>query len=91
MCNGLVTICYISAVFHARKRRSLLSKARVRVEDVLLIDDDVELCSMLTEYLGKNGFRVKTAHRGDLGLRGCAAAAVGADPAGRNASGHGRL
>lgn len=24
---------------------------------------------MLTEYLGKNGFRVKTAHRGDLGLR----------------------
>src|SRR5579863_6658320 len=23
---------------------------------------------MLTEYLGKNGFRVKTAHRGDTGL-----------------------
>ncbi len=39
------------------------------MEDVLLIDDDVELCSMLTEYLGKNGFRVKTAHRGDVGLR----------------------
>jgi DNA-binding response OmpR family regulator len=39
------------------------------VEDILLIDDDVELCSMLTEYLGKNGFRVKTAHRGDLGLK----------------------
>ena len=34
----------------------------------LLIDDDVELCSMLTEYLGKNGFRVSTAHRGDTGL-----------------------
>lgn len=39
------------------------------MEDVLLIDDDVELCSMLTEYLGKNGFRVRTAHRGDLGLK----------------------
>jgi len=39
------------------------------VEDVLLIDDDVELCSMLTEYLGKNGFRVKTVHRGDAGLK----------------------
>jgi DNA-binding response OmpR family regulator len=39
------------------------------VEEVLLIDDDVELCSMLTEYLGKNGFRVKTAHRGDTGLK----------------------
>jgi two-component system response regulator CpxR len=38
------------------------------VEDVLLIDDDVELCSMLTEYLAKNGFRVRAAHRGDTGL-----------------------
>ncbi len=38
------------------------------MDDVLLIDDDVELCSMLTEYLGKNGFRVKAAHRGDTGL-----------------------
>ena len=39
------------------------------MEDVLLIDDDVELCSMLTEYLGKNGFRVKSVHRGDTGLK----------------------
>lgn len=39
------------------------------MEEILLIDDDVELCSMLTEYLGKNGFRVKTAHRGDTGLK----------------------
>ena len=39
------------------------------MEDVLLIDDDVELCSMLTEYLGKNGFRVKPVHRGDMGLK----------------------
>lgn len=39
------------------------------MEDVLLIDDDIELCSMLTEYLGKNGFRMKTAHRGDTGLK----------------------
>ncbi|MGA2170571.1 MAG: response regulator transcription factor [Terracidiphilus sp.] len=38
------------------------------MEDVLLIDDDVELCSMLTEYLAKNGFRVRAAHRGDTGL-----------------------
>jgi two-component system response regulator CpxR len=39
------------------------------VEEVLLIDDDVELCSMLTEYLGRNGFHVSTAHRGDAGLK----------------------
>jgi DNA-binding response OmpR family regulator len=38
------------------------------VEEVLLIDDDVELCAMLTEYLSRNGFRVRTAHRGDAGL-----------------------
>jgi two-component system response regulator CpxR len=38
------------------------------VEQVLLIDDDVELCSMLAQYLGKNGYRVRTAHRGDTGL-----------------------
>ena len=39
------------------------------MEEILLIDDDVELCSMLTEYLGKNGYRVKAVHRGDVGLR----------------------
>ncbi len=39
------------------------------MDEVLLIDDDVELCTMLIEYLGKNGFRVKTAHRGDTGLK----------------------
>jgi len=39
------------------------------VEEILLIDDDVELCSMLTEYLGKFGFRVTAVHRGDTGLK----------------------
>ena len=38
------------------------------MEDVLLIDDDVELCSMLTEYLAKHGFRVRSVHRGDTGF-----------------------
>lgn len=38
------------------------------MEDVLLIDDDVELCSMLTDYLGRHGFRISAVHRGDLGL-----------------------
>lgn len=38
------------------------------MEDVLLIDDDVELCSMLTDYLGRHGFRVTAVHRGDAGL-----------------------
>lgn len=38
------------------------------MEDVLLIDDDVELGSMLTEYLARHGFRLRTVHRGDTGL-----------------------
>jgi len=40
-----------------------------RVDDILLIDDDVELCSMLTEYMGRYGFRVTSVHRGDTGLK----------------------
>ena len=36
--------------------------------EVLLIDDDVELSSMLTEFLGKNSFHVTSIHRGDAGL-----------------------
>jgi two-component system response regulator CpxR len=39
------------------------------VDDILLIDDDVELCSMLTEYMGKYGFHVTAVHRGDTGLK----------------------
>lgn len=38
------------------------------MEDVLLIDDDAELCAMLTDYLGRYGFRVSAVHRGDTGL-----------------------
>ncbi len=39
------------------------------MKDVLLIDDDIELCSMLTDYLGRYGFRVTSVHRGDVGLK----------------------
>ncbi len=35
---------------------------------ILLIDDDVELCSLLTEYLGREGFPVESAHDGNRGL-----------------------
>jgi two-component system response regulator CpxR len=42
---------------------------KMPVDEVLLIDDDVELCSMLTDYLGRYGFRVTAVHRGDAGLK----------------------
>ena len=38
------------------------------MEDILLIDDDVELCEMLTQYLGRYDLRVHAVHRGDDAL-----------------------
>jgi len=38
------------------------------MEDILLIDDDVELCQMLTEYLGRYDLHIHAVHRGDTGL-----------------------
>jgi len=38
------------------------------VEQVLLIDDDIELCSMLQDYLARHGFKVTAEHHGELGL-----------------------
>jgi two-component system, OmpR family, response regulator CpxR len=38
------------------------------VERILVIDDDVELCSLVTEYLRPEGFQVEAAHDGKSGL-----------------------
>ncbi|MBT9333300.1 response regulator transcription factor [Paracidobacterium acidisoli] len=39
------------------------------METILLIDDDVELCAMLTDYLNRHGFRAIAVHHGETGLR----------------------
>lgn len=39
------------------------------METVLLIDDDVELCTILQGYLARYGFEVITENSGDAGLR----------------------
>ncbi|MCB9865485.1 MAG: response regulator transcription factor [Phycisphaerales bacterium] len=41
--------------------------------DILLIDDDVRLCKLLTQYLSSEGYAVEAVHRGEEG----AARAVG--------------
>jgi two-component system response regulator CpxR len=41
---------------------------RQTVEPILLIDDDIELCSMLEDYLVRHGFTVTAEHNGQLGL-----------------------
>ena len=38
------------------------------MERLLLIDDDVEFCSLLGEYLSGQGFAVEAVHDGDRGL-----------------------
>lgn len=35
---------------------------------ILLVDDDVELCQMMAEFLGQHGFGVSTVHDGRSGL-----------------------
>ncbi|MDW5266551.1 MULTISPECIES: response regulator transcription factor [Acidobacteriaceae] len=39
------------------------------METILLIDDDVDLCTMLTDYLGRHGFRIVSVHNGEAGLK----------------------
>jgi DNA-binding response OmpR family regulator len=39
------------------------------MEEILLIDDDVALCELVTEYLEPLGFHVEAIHRGDTGAR----------------------
>lgn len=42
---------------------------------ILIVDDDVQLCTMLAEYLKPEGFHIEAAHDGDGGLQ-CATSAV---------------
>jgi two-component system response regulator CpxR len=37
------------------------------MDQVLIIDDDVALCELVTEYLEPLGFEIETVHRGDAG------------------------
>jgi two-component system response regulator CpxR len=38
------------------------------MDQILVIDDDVELCSLVGEYLASEGFRVESVHDGEHGL-----------------------
>ncbi len=39
------------------------------MDRILIIDDDFELCSLVTEYLAAEGFRVESVHDGETGLK----------------------
>lgn len=37
-------------------------------ESVLIIDDDIELCELITQYLEEEGFSVRSVHHGPAGI-----------------------
>jgi len=39
------------------------------MDRVLIVDDDVELCELVSEYLGGEGFEVEAVHDGNEGLK----------------------
>jgi len=39
-----------------------------KVDRILVIDDDIELCSLVSEYLRPEGFQVECVHEGKAGL-----------------------
>ena len=39
------------------------------MKQILLIDDDIELCALLTDYLQAEGFEVEAVHNGESGLQ----------------------
>jgi len=42
---------------------------RVTMDRILIIDDDFELCTLVSEYLAAEGFRVEAVHDGETGLQ----------------------
>src|SRR5258708_35215531 len=40
-----------------------------KMERILIIDDDVELCTLVGEYLQAEGFTVEAVHDGENGLQ----------------------
>src|SRR5580765_2097507 len=39
-----------------------------KMDRILIVDDDFELCSLVSEYLAPEGFRVESVHDGETGL-----------------------
>src|SRR5437879_13836110 len=40
-----------------------------RMDHVLVVDDDIELCALVQEYLTAEGFSLKAVHDGEQGLQ----------------------
>ena len=57
---------------------------------LLIVDDDTELCSLLAERLGEDGFVLHAAHDGQRGLELASSGEYSLVDSGRDAAAHGR-
>lgn len=60
-----MTILYAESASYCCKT---LVEKQVFLDRILVIDDDVELCSLVGEYLDSEGFYVESVHDGERGL-----------------------
>jgi two-component system response regulator CpxR len=44
------------------------SEARETMQQILVVDDDIELCELVAEYLEPEGYKVEAVHRGPEGV-----------------------
>ena len=59
----------------------------IAMERILVIDDDVELCHLVGEYLRAEGFTIECVHDGESGLKKATARGVSAGGARRDVAG----
>ena len=55
--------------FNMRSQQKLATTPGRKSIPILLVDDDVQLCSSLKRLLGMDGFDVKAVHDGESGVR----------------------
>ena len=46
-----------------------LQSVETKMQRILVIDDDVELCELVGEYLEPDGYKVEAVHEGHEGIR----------------------
>src|ERR1700693_2471297 len=58
-------------LYGSKAQKSLMQASRMEAsshQKILVVDDDVELCELLSEYLEPEGFYVESVHDGKQGL-----------------------
>ena len=67
-------------LYSFNKKGSLLivaaAASALHQRSILLVDDDQDLCSLMVDFLGRNGFPVKAAYDGRSGLRSALAGEI---------------